>query len=35
MNLEQLLDTVPASAKDLKLNLSNLLQQPELTKQQI
>ena len=35
MNLEQLLDTVPAYAKDLKLNLSNLLQQPELSKQQI
>lgn len=35
MNLEQLLDTVPGYAKDLKLNLSNLLQQPELTKQQI
>ena len=35
MNLEQLLDTVPAYAKDLKLNLSNLLQQPDLTKQQI
>lgn len=35
MNLEQLLDTVPPSAKDLKLNLSNLLQQPELSKQQI
>jgi alkyl hydroperoxide reductase subunit D len=35
MNLEQLIDTVPAYAKDLKLNLSNLLQQPDLTKQQI
>jgi alkyl hydroperoxide reductase subunit D len=35
MNLTQLLDTVPAYAKDLKLNLSNLLQQPELSKQQI
>lgn len=35
MNLEQLLDTVPSYAKDLKLNLSNLLMQPELTKQQI
>ncbi|MBM3787428.1 MAG: alkyl hydroperoxide reductase [Acidobacteria bacterium] len=34
MNLEQLLDTVPNFAKDLKLNLGNLLQQPELTKQQ-
>ena len=31
MNLEQLLDTVPAYAKNLKLNLSNLLQQPELS----
>jgi alkyl hydroperoxide reductase subunit D len=35
MNLEQLLDTVPSYAKDLKLNLSNLLQQPDLSKQQI
>lgn len=35
MSLEQLLDTVPAYAKDLKLNLGNLLQQPELSKQQI
>lgn len=35
MNLEQLLETVPAYAKDLKLNLSNVLQQPELSKQQI
>ena len=35
MNLEQLLDTVPSYAKDLKLNLSNLLQQPELSNQQI
>lgn len=35
MNLEQLLDTVPAYAKDLKLNLGNLLLQPELSKQQI
>lgn len=35
MNLEQLLDTVPANAKDLKLNLGTLLQQPELSKQQI
>ena len=35
MNLEQLLDTVPSYAKDLKLNLSNLLQQPDLTRQQI
>lgn len=35
MNLENLMDTVPAYAKDLKLNLSNVLQQPELTPQQI
>jgi alkyl hydroperoxide reductase subunit D len=34
MTLTELLDTVPSYAKDLKLNLSNLLQQPELTKQQ-
>jgi alkyl hydroperoxide reductase subunit D len=35
MTLQELLDTVPAYAKDLKLNLSTLLQQPELTKPQI
>ena len=35
MKLSDLLDIIPAYAKDLKLNLSNLLQQPELTKQQI
>jgi lipoyl-dependent peroxiredoxin subunit D len=35
MNLNELLDTVPAYAKDLKLNLSTLLQQPELNEQQI
>lgn len=35
MTLEQLLDTTPSYAKDLKLNLSNLVNQPELTKQQI
>ncbi|MBM3769660.1 MAG: alkyl hydroperoxide reductase, partial [Acidobacteria bacterium] len=35
MNLEQLLNAVPNYAKDLKLNLGNLLAQPELTKQQI
>jgi len=35
MNLEQLLDAVPNYAKDLKLNLGNLLAQPELSKQQI
>lgn len=34
MNLEHLMDTVPAYAKDLKLNLSNVMQQPELTPQQ-
>ncbi len=35
MNLNELLDSVPAYAKDLKLNLSTLLQQPELNEQQI
>jgi alkyl hydroperoxide reductase subunit D len=35
MTLNELLDTVPAYAKDLKLNLSTLLQQPELNQQQI
>ena len=35
MKLSELLDTVPAYAKDLKLNLTSLLQQPELSKQQI
>ena len=35
MKLNELLDTLPTYAKDLKLNLSTLLQQPELTKQQI
>ena len=35
MKLNELLDTLPGYAKDLKLNLSNLLQQPEMTKQQI
>ncbi len=34
MNLEHLMDTVPAYAKDLKLNLGNVMQQPELTPQQ-
>jgi lipoyl-dependent peroxiredoxin subunit D len=34
MQLEHLLDTVPEYAKDLKLNLSSLLRQPELTSQQ-
>ncbi len=35
MNLNELLETVPAYARDLKLNFSSLSQQPELTKQQI
>jgi alkyl hydroperoxide reductase subunit D len=35
MNLNELLDSVPAYAKDLKLNLSTLLQQTELNEQQI
>ncbi len=35
MTLNDLLDTVPAYAKDLKLNLSSLLQQQELNEQQI
>lgn len=35
MNLAELLDGVPAYAKDLKLNLSSLLQQQELNEQQI
>lgn len=34
MSLEQLMDRVPAYAKDLKLNLTTLVQQPELTKEQ-
>ncbi len=34
MNLESLLDTLPAYARDLKLNLSTLLRQNELTPQQ-
>lgn len=34
MTLEALLDTVPDYAKDLKLNLSNVLRQTELTPQQ-
>ena len=34
MNLEALLDTVPAYAKDLKLNFSSVMAQTELTKQQ-
>ncbi|MBZ5656325.1 MAG: hypothetical protein LAO56_13725 [Acidobacteriia bacterium] len=35
MTLNELLDTVPAYAKDLKLNLSTLVQQQELNDQQI
>jgi alkyl hydroperoxide reductase subunit D len=34
MNLEHLMDTVPAYAKDLKLNMSSVMQQPDLTPQQ-
>ena len=34
MDLEQLLNTVPEYAKDLKLNLGNVTRQPELTPQQ-
>ena len=34
MDLEQLLNTVPEYAKDLKLNLGNATRQPELTPQQ-
>ena len=35
MSLEQLLETVPEYAKDLRLNLSTLLRQTELTAQQL
>jgi alkyl hydroperoxide reductase subunit D len=35
MTLEELLETTPAYAKDLKLNLSSLLRQTELNEQQI
>jgi alkyl hydroperoxide reductase subunit D len=35
MTLNNLLDTVPAYAKDLKLNLSSLVQQQELNEQQL
>jgi alkyl hydroperoxide reductase subunit D len=35
VTLEQLLETVPPYAKDLKLNLSSLLRQIELTPQQL
>jgi alkyl hydroperoxide reductase subunit D len=34
MNLNDLIDKVPAYARDLKLNFSSLLQQPALTEQQ-
>jgi alkyl hydroperoxide reductase subunit D len=34
MQLEQLLDTVPEYAKDLKLNMGSVLRQTELTEQQ-
>jgi len=34
MTIDALLERVPAYARDLKLNLTNLLQQPELTPQQ-
>jgi alkyl hydroperoxide reductase subunit D len=34
MTLDQLLETVPAYAKDLKLNLQTLVKQAELTEQQ-
>src|SRR5208283_472046 len=35
MTLEELMETVPAYARDLKLNFSMLTQQPELTSQQV
>jgi len=35
MTLNELMDTVPAYAKDLKLNLSSLTMQQGLTEQQI
>ncbi len=34
MTLNELLETVPAYARDLKLNLSSFLSQAELTEQQ-
>ena len=34
MNLEELLETIPAYARDLKLNFSSLKQQPDLNEQQ-
>ncbi len=35
MTLHELLETVPAYARDLKLNLSTLMQQTDLTKRQL
>jgi lipoyl-dependent peroxiredoxin subunit D len=35
MTLDELMETVPAYARDLKLNFSTLMQQPELNQQQI
>jgi lipoyl-dependent peroxiredoxin subunit D len=35
MNIERLLESLPSYAKDLKLNLSSLLRQTELTEQQL
>lgn len=34
MNIEELLDSLPAYARDLKLNFSSLKQQPDLNEQQ-
>ena len=34
MSLEALIETIPGYAKDLKLNFSSVMAQPELTKQQ-
>jgi alkyl hydroperoxide reductase subunit D len=34
MTLNELMETLPSYARDLKLNFSNLTQQPELTRQQ-
>ena len=35
MTLNQLMETLPAYARDLKLNFSTLMQQPELNQQQV
>jgi alkyl hydroperoxide reductase subunit D len=35
MSLDQLLESIPVYAKDIKLNLSSVLRQPELTPQQL